>query len=104
MFLLLLLKQLDSDINNNNIINQKSEEQNDLSNREISHISIIKNIDQEDLKKSIVNESLIGEEPSETLALKEFINNILDNMNSNDNVLPDAKELQKAVLGRKSFI
>ena len=85
-----------------------------MTNRELSHISIIKNIDQEeeqeqelvaeDLKKPIVNESLIREEPSETLALKEFINNILDNMNSNDNVLPDAKELQKAVLGRKLFI
>ena len=81
-----------------------------MTNRELSHISIIKNIDQEqevvaeDLKTPIVNESLIRDEPSETLALKEFINNILDNMNSNDNVLPDAKELQKAVLGRKLFI
>jgi hypothetical protein len=84
-----------------------------LTNRELSHISIIKNIDQEeeeveqevvavDLKVAIVNESLIKEEPSEALALKEFINNILDNMNSNDNVLPDAKELQKAVLGMKN--
>jgi uncharacterized protein YfkK (UPF0435 family) len=84
-----------------------------LTNRELSHISIIKNIDQQeeeveqevvavDQKVAIVNESLIKEEPSEALALKEFINNILDNMNSNDNVLPDAKELQKAVLGMKN--
>ena len=80
------------------------------ANIAFNDVSIIKNIEQEvtnevdsnnkrenfEIDKSPIEQKDIDVDAS----LAGFFNNILDKMNSNNNVLPDAKELQKAVIGK----
>ena len=67
-----------------------------LSNTE----SIIKNIEQESRSENKNAESTASASVNQKSNKYIFFKSILEKMNVNDNILPDAKELQKAVLGK----
>ena len=98
LFFLKIQFNLDSDINNN-----KSEEKDLNTLNTLSEVSIIKNIEQE---VTTIDEIVDCTDKSGHIRIDADIaadfKKILEKMNSSDKVVPDAKELQKAVLGKLS--